>query len=261
MNNEIPDTTWLSDNYISLRNKLGVNHPLYNAINDKSNLKVFMESHVYAVWDFMSLVKSVQLHIAPASVPWIPPKNARFSNFINQLVLEEESDEAMTDTADYTHASHFESYLQAMQEVGANTEIVKQFVSKVEEEGFESAIQMSAIPKSAKQFMQHSFGIITSNQPHILAAALAYGREDLIPLLFRVLKKGLFVTANEAPSLHGYLDRHIELDEKEHGPIAMSMVQELCGTSVKKQKEAMDTAEQALLARLNFWDGIYQALN
>ena len=219
-----------------------------------------MEHHVYAVWDFMSLIKSLQIHIAPTKLPWVPPKNTRYANFINQLVLEEESDHALTDTVGSTHASHFESYRQAMDEVGANTHTISRFVDMLSVEGLETALQISDIPTPAKRFMAFTFDIIERNQPHLLAAVLAYGREDLVPQLFRSLQDGLRISVSDAPNLYGYLERHIQLDEQEHGPLAVLMVQELCEGSTEKQKEAMDVAEQALDTRLKFWNGIHEAL-
>jgi hypothetical protein len=248
-----------SPRYKSLNEQLS-KHPLYGAIQNENNLRVFMEHHVYAVWDFMSLIKSLQCHIAPATLPWVPPKNSRYANFINQLVLEEESDHALTDTTGSTHASHFESYCHAMVEAGANIHTISRFIDVISDKGLETALQMTDIPAPARKFMSFTFDIIGRNQAHLLAAVLAYGREALVPQLFRSLIEGLQVNASEAPSLYGYLERHIQLDEQEHGPLAVLMVQELCEGSGKKLAEATDVAEQALAARLEFWNGIYAAL-
>lgn len=235
-------------------------HPLYDAIHNENNLRIFMEHHVYAVWDFMSLIKSLQIHLAPTQLPWVPPKNSRFANFINRLVLEEESDHALTETIASTHASHFESYCQAMVEIGANIDTVSQFINTVSDEGLVTALQLANIPEPAKHFMEFTFEIIERGQVHLLAAVLAYSRENLVPHLFRSLHEGLQISPSEAPNLHAYLDRHIQLDEQEHGPLAVRMVQELCEDSIEKQTEALEVAEQALAARLEFWNGIHAAL-
>lgn len=220
-----------------------------------------MEHHVYAVWDFMSLIKALQVHIAPTRIPWVPPKNPRHASFINQLVLEEESDGAFADTAGDAHASHFERYCQAMVEVKAKIDPISRFVSRVGAESLSTALQTTDIPEPARKFMAFTFAIIGRNQPHLSAAALAYGREALVPRLFRSLLEGLPISRGDAPNLYGYLERHVQLDEQIHGPIAVLMAQELCEGSATKQTEAVAVAEQALAVRLEFWNGIHKALS
>jgi hypothetical protein len=259
VNKDQSTTIEFSQHHDFLREQLK-QHPLYSAISNEINLQVFMQHHVYAVWDFMSLIKSLQFHIAPTDVPWVPPKNPRYANFINQLVLEEESDYALTKSHSCTHASHFESYRQAMVEAGADIHPISQFVDMVSKKGFETALQLADIPAPAKRFMSFTFDIINRKQPHLTATALAYGRESLVPQLFRSLQQGLQVSSSDAPVLYAYLERHIQLDEQEHGPLAVLMVQELCEGSSEKQAEARTVAEQALAARLDFWDGIHDAL-
>lgn len=259
MSEDLFQSDLLSSRYHSLRLQL-VNHPLYAAIRNEKILAVFMQHHVYAVWDFMSVIKSLQLKIAPATLPWVPPKNPRHANFINQLVLEEESDYTFTDTPGTTHASHFESYCQAMIEAGADVQPITQFVDTVTDQGLETALQLSDIPAPARQFMSFTFDIIGRSQVHLVAAILAFGREILVPELFRSLIEGLQLNANDSPALMFYLERHIQLDEQDHGPLAIRLLQDLCEDSRIKIEQAAEVAEQALAVRLQFWDGILQAL-
>lgn len=251
---------WGSTKLDILREQLA-NHSLYCAINNKHKLKIFMEHHVYAVWDFMSLIKAMQNHIAPTTIPWIPPKNSYFANYINQIVLEEESDRELAKDTHRTSTSHFESYVDAMKEVGGNTFLITNFINSVNDKGLDLTLDNEHIPVPAKQFMTFTFDIIKQNQLHLLATALAYGREVLVPLLFRSLQQGIQISEKEAPNLYAYLNRHIQLDEQEHGPIVMRMLQDLCAGSDIKKAESLEVAELALVTRLNFWDGIYQALN
>lgn len=235
-------------------------HSLYAAIRGEADLRVFMEHHVFAVWDFMSLIKSLQEHLAPVRVPWTPPVNPRHARFINQLVMEEESDDALSCVSGVTHCSHFESYCQAMEEVGADVEPIRDFIEQVKRRGAGPAIETADIPEPARQFMTFTFDVIGRHQPHLSAAALAYGRESLVPALFQSLLARLRIGTCHAPILHGYIERHIQLDGQEHGPLAVQMVQELCEGSEARYIEAQQVAEQALAARLGFWNGIHRAL-
>ena len=219
-----------------------------------------MQHHVYAVWDFMSLIKALQQHLAPVRLPWIPPVNSRYANFINQLVIEEESDTALSANTRKSHASHFESYCEAMAEVDADTRTVLRFIQSAHTDGIDHAMQSHEVPPSARRFMQFTFDVISRNQPHLIAALLAYSRESLVPLLFRAMLQRLPVKPTNTPALHAYLLRHIELDEHEHGPLAREMTQALCQGSPQKKVEVRDIAEQALQVRLEFWDAIHQSI-
>ena len=235
-------------------------HKLYEYINTQAALKIFMEHHVFAVWDFMSLIKSLQQHIAPSKLPWVPPKNPRHANFINQLVLEEESDNALTDSFGDTHASHFESYVHAMAEIDANTQPITNFIDIVKTKGLKAAFKLPDVPTPAKTFMSFTFDIIERNEPYLLAAVLAHGRENLVPHLFQCLENGLQIDRRETPSLYAYLEHHILLDGEEHGPLATQLLEELCEGSIQKRIAAMEIAEQTLEVRLKFWDEIQRAL-
>ena len=62
-------------------------HPVYADVGGLEDLRIFMAHHVFSVWDFMSLVKYMQGHLAPAVVPWMPHGDPALRFFINRLVL------------------------------------------------------------------------------------------------------------------------------------------------------------------------------
>ena len=250
----------LSPNYHRRYEQLSL-HPLYEAITNTDQLKIFMQHHVYAVWDFMSLIKALQGYIAPVTIPWVPPENSQYVRLINHLVLDEESDHSLVDQHPPGYCSHYESYCNAMGEIGADTCQIRRFIETTNTHDIRAALNDSDIPAPAKAFVGFTFDVIMSNQPHLVAGVLAYGRETLIPRLFQHLLKMPDVSQGRTPMLHAYLLRHIELDEHDHGPLTVSLVQALCGDDSVKLAEVRDIAEQALDVRLRFWDGIYEAVH
>ncbi len=67
-------------------------HPLYEHLTNLDSLRFFMEHHVFAVWDFMSLLKAMQSHFCGTTIPWTPPGNVLVARMIHEIVLEEETD-------------------------------------------------------------------------------------------------------------------------------------------------------------------------
>jgi len=235
-------------------------HPIYGALTTIDDLRVFMAHHVFSVWDFMSLIKYLQRHIAPVQVPWIPRSDPSLRFFINQLTLEEESDTVPLASGEIGYASHFESYCRAMEEVGANAQLPWNFLKLVEEQGIDAALYAPIVPLPARYFSETTFSFIRENKPHCVAAALALGRENLIPAMFRQFLGHMQITEAQAPVFHFYLHRHIHLDEDFHGPLSFRLLETLCGDDSERIAEAEVAAEEALCARIRFWDGVLAAI-
>lgn len=235
-------------------------HPVYNALRSRRDLAEFMRHHVYSVWDFMSLIKYLQQRVAPASYPWIPQGDGNVRRFINELVLEEESDQAGPEGADAGFASHFELYCQAMQEIGGSAQDMLAFLRVVQEQGIEAGLALPTVPEPARRFTRTSFAFLDADRPHCVAAALALGREHIIPAMFRAFLRDIGVSAEEAPTFHYYLNRHIHLDEDFHAPLSIRLLESLCEGDEQRLLEAEAAARDAIQARIAFWDGVLEAL-
>lgn len=228
-------------------------HSLYGEINSLERLRFFMERHVFAVFDFMSLVKNLQREIAPTNTFWTPPKNNQLARFINEIVLAEESDE----TPDGRYMSHFEMYLYAMNEVKADSDFPRSFALN-----FNMAnLSNPDIPLSAREFMRQTFEIIEQGKIHQIAASFCFGREKCIPPMFTSLLTEMNITEKEAPMFHYYLKRHIDLDGDSHGPLAVKMITELCDGDETKLNEAKQAAIISLRSRIRFWDDVASEMN
>jgi len=235
-------------------------HPVYESLEDVADLRVFMGHHVYSVWDFMSLIKYLQGKLAPVQVPWAPVGSPRVRYFINQLVVEEESDEVPLPGGSITYASHFETYCTAMQEVGANHEAPRRFIELVREKGLHQALYSEQVPTPARYFCETTFCFIREDKPHEVAAALAMSRERVIPGMFRRFLEHMHIDEETAPSFHAYLKRHIHLDQDFHGPLSLELLNELCAGDSTRVEEAETAAEEALCARIRFWDGVLETI-
>jgi len=237
-------------------------HPVYDAVQNLEDLTVFMQHHIYSVWDFMSLIKYLQGQFAPTSTPWVPHGNPEIRRFINDIVLEEESDEGLP-LADgtTTYTSHFELYMSAMEEVKlGSSDAMKEFIEEVKNSSINALLKRNLVPQPAQDFMQTTFHFLNTNKPHIIAAAFAFGREKIIPIMFSELLKKMNITKEEAKAFHYYLERHIELDGDHHGPLSLKMVEILCENDPVKIQEAKTTAKKAIDARIKFWDGVLLAM-
>lgn len=243
---------------VDLREQVNA-HPIYRAVDSLPRLRCFMQHHIYAVWDFMSLLKAVQGIIAPAGHPWLPGKDTTLRRFINDLVLGEESDEWLLD-GQMTYISHFDLYQKAMLEVGAGVKHSNEFIHLVYTLGVDAALRAPVAPGAARQFMRTTFDVLAGGKPHGVMAFLAAGREHIIPEMFRILLREMAIDETSAPAFHYYLNRHVVLDEDRHGPMALRLLEMLCEGDATRIAEAQAAAEVALSARLTFWDGVLAAM-
>lgn len=232
-----------------------VGHPLYGRLRDAEAIRTFQEHHVFAVWDFMSLLKSLQRNLTCVELPWVPTGPTGSRRLINDIVLVEESDELRGG-----FISHFELYLAGMEQAGADTSVVEEFIALLRTGmKVEHAIGKAGIPAPAAEFVTLTWDIIAAAPVHCQAAAFAFGREDLIPDMFQQV-----VTVNEQvgglDTFVDYLARHIEVDGEEHTPMAMQMLADLCGDDDVKWEECAVTVTRALAARAKLWDSILAAI-
>lgn len=247
------------NNSIQSHKETLLQHPLYSKVQTIEDLRRFLESHVYAVWDFMSLLKALQSKLTCTTTPWFPTVNTETRYLINEIVVAEESDL----TLDGRRQSHFEMYLEAMQDCGANTTEMERFLVNLNSlNNIFVAIKTSDLHPNIKAFLDFTFRVIEEGKAHEIAAAFTFGREDLIPSMFTAILKNFQANFPETDlkKLIYYFERHIELDADEHGPMAMGMITELCGNDSKKWSEVEQISVLALEKRIGLWDAIEESL-
>ncbi len=244
-----------------------VNHPVYKKIQTADDVRIFMKYHVYAVWDFMSLLKSLQRNLTRVELPWYPVGDAQTRFLINEIVVGEESDVDQFGV----RMSHYELYLKAMKEMGADTQPIETFLdalksskiqSDLNQEILNTCFELAQTPPEARQFVSFTFDTIRTNQSYLLASTFTFGREDLIPNMFMSIINDL---SSELPeqvqTFKYYLDRHIEVDGDHHSHLALEMTAQLCGDNEDYWSKAEQWAIASLKSRIELWNGVLRELS
>lgn len=235
-----------------------IHHKVYGAIQTLEDLQIFMQSHVFAVWDFMSLLKALQNQLTCTSVPWFPSGDPDTRFLINEIVNGEESDI----DGSGNRKSHYEMYLDAMVQCGADVEPIENFLYTLQRSSdFELAGQASKAPQKALDFVNYTFDIIQRDKDYLNAAVFTFGREDLIPGMFLSIVKDIHAKFPEQVSIFKYyLERHIEVDGDHHSHLALQMTENLCGEDEQKWAEVEIAVINSLKKRIELWDGVYEQL-
>lgn len=229
-------------------------HTLYKRIKTLDDIKIFMQHHVFCVWDFMNLLKTLQHHFTCTQVPFSPKSFPENTRLINEIVLEEESD-----FIDGQATSHFSYYVKTMQALDEPSPSLEAFLLDLQQNGsYQKLIQKAYLPQTVQNFLKFSFDCI-QNSPIAVASAFAFGRETLIPSLFEPLVQNPNKNHPQLKLFYQYIKRHIELDAQSHGKLALSLVSNITH-SESDWNLATKTAQEALLQRLALWDFIEEQL-
>ena len=229
-------------------------HPLYQSLKTHEDIQLFMENHVFAVWDFMSLLKALQHRFTSLTVPWTPSLHPRICHLINEMVLVEESDAAANGI------SHFEWYLDAMDQAEANMESILKLLQAVDA-GEDSDDLWRSIPSGPDAFVRRTLSIARYAPSHVLAAEFVVGRENLIPEIFVQIVENMS-SSEKDPLRHfvSYLKRHIEVDGEEHSVYSKQVLALTIDEDDARLQECIDTAIKSLESRVALWDHIHQQI-
>ena len=248
-----------NDHLCRLRAEL-LDHPIYTRVVSVADLRRFMEDHVFAVWDFMSLLKRLQQDMTCVRVPWFPADNAKAARLINDIVIGEETDVG----PDGCYVSHLALYLRAMRDVGASTRQFEKFRSLVFV-GVPVEVSLTRIgaPRHVQAFVAHTMALANSGSTEEVLAAFFYGREDIIPEMFRRLLDTVYGARHNDERLRHfiyYIDRHIELDGDSHGPKGRELLEDLLANSPHREEQARRAACSSIRARIGLWNGTLSKL-
>lgn len=230
-----------------------IDHPLYTQIDTEDRLRIFMKHHVFAVWDFFTLLKRLQIEMTMVTLPWRPKCHAEHGRFIMEIVLAEETDEDIGGG----YISHFELYRRAMTELGADAGPIDAFLAALDS-GIDPivALEDPRIPASVRQFVGHTLEVALYGAPHEVASSFCHGRENLLPDVFGAVRANVDGVLANAQVFRHYLDRHIALDHDEHGPLALKLLAALCEGDPVREVEVARVSVAAIEARIGLWDGV-----
>jgi hypothetical protein len=239
-----------ADPILALSERL-ISHEIYKSITTVEQAQRYMEYQVWCVCDFMSLGKSIQTELGCYSIPWLPPTRTDLLVAINAILAEEETDVG----PDKLRASHFEIFLKAMRQAGANTRPVEAFIKDLRAGmPFEKAIAKPAVPAAARDFFMTTMSI--ANGPlQGRVACFCVTREELVPRMFDAFIHNL--SKHRDPRLTWflwYLKRHVQLDTSKHGPRSRFLLNEVLGQDSRRLNAARKVVERALKARLKYLD-------
>lgn len=228
-------------------------HPVFASVVTLDDLRRFMAWHVFAVWDFMTLLKRLQRDLTTVTLPWTPPPNPEAARLVNEIVLGEETDLAPGGR----HLSHYELYLEAMREVGADTGPIEGFVAALARGvAPEAALEAAAIDAAPARFVRSTLATaLHGSLPEVLGSFF-WGRESVIPAMFRALLARWRIDPATVPTLTFYLERHIELDGDEHGPAALAMIEAIVGADPAANAAMIAAARSAVAERHALWTAL-----
>jgi hypothetical protein len=249
-----PEITRLKESISDVRQNV-ITHKIYTSLHTPQDVAVFMEHHVFAVWDFMSLLKQLQNQLTCTRVPWVPDGPVASRRLINEITLVEESDELGD-----SFISHFELYRAGMADAGAETAAIDGFIALLRDEvSVPEALVKAGVPQPSATFVSATWDVIEQSPVHSQAAVFAFGREDLIPDMFEQVVR-ISDPDGTLSTFKDYLVRHIEVDADEHTPMAMHMLVDLCGDDQAKWDQCALAVRATLTERARLWSAITAAI-
>lgn len=213
-------------------------HPVYLSVTDKKDFRAFMESHVFAVLDFMFLATRFKEHLLKLNPEMLQGENEVF--FTNR----------------------FTEYKRAMADAGARLGGIEH-LGKLITSGMpmERAMLECRLPSHITQFLSHTCSVLREDDPVILAATFAFGREDLLPNLLERMAGKILVSGDDSmKSFAQFVGLYGEEGGRPRTTFAKKVLAEWCGSNLHAWSKSLCAADDALRARIALWNGIHESM-
>lgn len=258
MENTTERVAYILNEIEDLKSELAA-HCLYTKLQHMEDIHIFMEHHVFAVWDFMSLAKALQLHLDATQVIEKQTDNSKILGFVNGILTGGETDPNKKEIV----LSHLEMYLELMDEIGANTTNIKKLIaSSAAGLDIHEAMQIAQLTDEQQRILNFTQTIIATNEIHKIAVAATLVPEGMISNRFlKILKETEERDNLLVPKFKNYLNRYKAIDGNDYGLLSLEMVTHFCDSDGKKWVDILDIAMKTLSHRIYLWDAIVDEID
>ena len=110
-----------------------LNHQIYGQVDEIRKTKIFMESHIFGTWDYLTMFKSLQRALTSLNIHLLEKGTLQLPFVMNQIILNEELDDESS--REYLSAiGIYQLYIKAMEEIGADTKPITYLVDSIKRE-------------------------------------------------------------------------------------------------------------------------------
>ncbi|CAG9319831.1 unnamed protein product [Blepharisma stoltei] len=222
--------------------------------------RVYMKNFIYQAWAVISTLKALRSKLSPSTVPWYPPEDENSVRYINEILLDEETDVA---GQPQQYSSHYNLFIKAMREANGFSEPMETLVTDLRQGmAWDKAFIKNKdqykhiISPSTFKYVENEIGIAMNGDLHQIAGFFFLGREETVPDLFSGFVKSLNEKEVNAPLFKSYIQRHIDLDGDLHAPLGEKITQRVCKEDPKMWKEVYEAGKLGITDDLNFAKGV-----
>ena len=227
-------------------------HRLYTALTRREALATFTEYHVVCAWSYNALLRSLQRDIFTQSLPINSDAHKEAIRILSEVAIEEQANES----DDGQFISHLELYLDAMEDLGANTApIIGFFDILAGGVGAAKAVEYADFCPEVAAYARTTVRLL-ERQFHERAAGLFYEGEYFIPDRF-LHQLNRLTPAVPVDRLLEYFDGHIEGLKRPGYSAAGRLVEIFTADDEILSEEAEQVGEQVMRQRVHLWNTVY----
>ncbi len=231
-----------------------VHHDIFQQLDSLEHLQLFMESHAFVVWEDLSIVRAFQKSKNKDFVPWALRENAAQMRSLYATLLLAEADLDMEGKPQ----NHLDLYIQAMEEVGANTSKIGLLMRYLEQGvPWVDAVSSLRINPRYKEGIIHLLRHLELAEAHHLYALFGFARLHQIPPLLEATALDLAEQHPEhVATFVYYLEQARQYMCLQEDVLMAQMLTEQCGQDKEKWDSCTRLVAEVLQWRIKVLDSI-----